>query len=58
MAFNSPYAILKENTKKKDKRQLMGLEKVHYGRRCDTPSTKVPINEILWTLAYHEPHAH
>jgi len=53
-----PMLYWKKIQRKKDKRQLMGLKKMHYGRRCDTPSTKAPINEILWTLAYHEPHAH
>jgi hypothetical protein len=36
----------------------MGLEKVHYGRRYHTPSTKAPMNETLQPLVCHYPYAH
>ena len=32
-------------------------KKMHWKRRCNTPSTKEPINETLWSLVCHEPHA-
>jgi hypothetical protein len=44
----------KEELKEMDKK--MGLEKVHRKRRCHTPSTKAPINEIIRALVCHETH--
>jgi len=32
----------------------MGLEKVHCKRRCHTPSTNAPMNEIIQVIVCHE----
>jgi hypothetical protein len=50
--------IERKYKERKIKGNRWAWKKCIYGQRCDTPSTKAPINEILWTLAYHELHAH
>jgi len=58
VTFNLSLCYIERKQRKKDKMQLMGLEKVHCGWRYHTPSRKAPMNETLRPLVCHEPYVH